>query len=231
MFVSVVIPARNEEDYIRKCLDSLYKQTRLPEEIIVVDNNSKDKTAEMVKRFYPKIKLIKEMRIGAAHARDTGFNAARGEIICRTDADVRPGKNWVKKILTFFKKTTNAVAVSGPVVFYEKPLNILGPGPSVFVAAISRVALGQEILYGPNMAIKKSAWKKIKPCSNNPNLHEDYDLAQHLSEFGKVCFDKNNVVFASGRRVYKTPKRFFIDYTRMFINHLSHNRHFISKLI
>ncbi len=231
MFVSVVIPALNEEKYIQSCLEAIHQQTFFPSEIIVVDNGSTDKTNKIVKNFNPKIRLIIERRRGAAHARDAGFNAAKGDIICRTDADARPTKDWIKKIVMFFKKTPGAVAVSGPLVFYEKLLSFFGSSPSYLLAALSRLALGHEILYGPNMAIKKSAWKKIRPCSDNINLHEDYDLAQHINRVGQIYFDKNNVVFVSGRRVYKTPGRFFIDYPRMFLNHLSHNRGFVSKLV
>jgi glycosyltransferase involved in cell wall biosynthesis len=49
--ITVVIPTYNEEDYIKPCLDAVFAQTVLPDEVIVVDNNSTDKTVEIVSKF------------------------------------------------------------------------------------------------------------------------------------------------------------------------------------
>src|ERR1035437_9820650 len=85
MKVSVVIPAYNEEKYIGACLDSLMDQKEKPDEIIVVNNNSTDNTAKIVKK-YP-VRLINEEQQGMIPARNRGFNEAKFEIIARTDAD------------------------------------------------------------------------------------------------------------------------------------------------
>ena len=57
MKISVVIPVYNEEKYIKNCLDSLMKQEEKPDEIIVVDGKSKDKTKLIIKSFKNKINL------------------------------------------------------------------------------------------------------------------------------------------------------------------------------
>lgn len=58
MRVSIVIPNYNGEKYLEKCLDSLMEQSLQPDEIIIVDNDSKDKSIEIIKKYGNKIKLV-----------------------------------------------------------------------------------------------------------------------------------------------------------------------------
>ena len=111
MKVSVVIPAYNEEKYIKDCLTNLINQEEKPDEIIVVDNLSKDNTAEIVKKF--DVTLIEARSQGIAQARDRGFNAAKNEIIARCDSDSIVPPDWIKKIKLNFSKN-KIDALSGP---------------------------------------------------------------------------------------------------------------------
>src|SRR5690349_17720342 len=101
--ISVVIPAYNEEDYIENCLKSLMRQEVMPDEIIVVNNNSTDRTEEIVKK-YPVI-VITENKKGTIAPRKRGFGMAKGNIIVRTDGDTGFPTNWVKKIKQDFQDT------------------------------------------------------------------------------------------------------------------------------
>lgn len=85
--ISVVIPAYNCEKHIKRALDSVLAQTRRPDEIIVVDDGSTDRTAEIADSFGSKIKLIKQENAGASVARNTGIQAATGQWIAFLDAD------------------------------------------------------------------------------------------------------------------------------------------------
>lgn len=108
MKVSVVIPARNEEKYIGKCLQSLLEQEEKADEIIVVDNNSSDKTAEIAKSYGARV--IKEKTQGITYARTLGFNSAKFEIIARVDADTTVPKDWILRIKKDFEdNNTNVV--------------------------------------------------------------------------------------------------------------------------
>ena len=75
MKVSVVIPAYNEEKYIVDCLKALSNQTIAPDEVIVVDNNSTDKTASLARQAGAKVITVLEP--GITPARTAGFNAAK----------------------------------------------------------------------------------------------------------------------------------------------------------
>src|SRR3989338_1899751 len=90
--VSVVIPAFNEEKYIENTLFSLLKseqKTHLDYEVILVDNNSFDRTAEIAQKFTGRmnLRIIKETRQGRGIARARGFEEAKGAIILSADAD------------------------------------------------------------------------------------------------------------------------------------------------
>ncbi|HEX8932548.1 MAG TPA: glycosyltransferase family A protein, partial [Patescibacteria group bacterium] len=100
MKISVIIPAYNEEKYIGACIESLLKQNRLPDEIIVVNNNSTDQTAAIASQ-YP-VKVINEKEQGITPARNRGLNEAQYDIIARTDADTILPPDWIEKIKKHF---------------------------------------------------------------------------------------------------------------------------------
>ena len=111
--VSLVIPAYNEERHLRQCLDAIAAQSVQPFEVILVDNNSSDKTVA-VAREYPFVRLLSAPRQGVVFARNVGFNAARGDVIGRIDADTVIDTNWVATIQAIFIER-DIDAVSGAV--------------------------------------------------------------------------------------------------------------------
>lgn len=92
--ISVVIPAYNRANTIRRCLDSVLSQTLSPLEVIVVDDCSKDKTAEVVQSYSdPRVRLITLTRnAGAQAARNHGIHEAKGDWIAFQDSD----DEWLK---------------------------------------------------------------------------------------------------------------------------------------
>ncbi len=104
--LSVVIPARNEEQYVAGALKSFVAQTWPPSrlEAVVVDNGSFDGTAEVVRSFAADhadhtIKLVSQPIPGTARARNAGANAAAGRILLFLDADSRMAPNLAEQIL------------------------------------------------------------------------------------------------------------------------------------
>jgi glycosyltransferase involved in cell wall biosynthesis len=85
--ISVVIPAYNCAAYIGRAIDSVLRQTRLPEEIIVIDDGSSDNTAEVIVAYGDKVKLIRQENAGASVARNAGIKAAKGNWIAFLDGD------------------------------------------------------------------------------------------------------------------------------------------------
>ncbi len=204
--VSVVIPAYNESDYIERCLQSLVGQLVKPLEIIVVDNNSTDDTAELARAMGAKV--ITEHQQGIVFARDAGFKAASGDIIARCDADSILPPTWIKQILEAFEDDPKLDAITGPANFInvpkgmEKMLPTMKEMHSLIYFKGSRVMLGHDVLFGSNMAITKSIWKKIvdQVCTDESKIHEDIDISIHIHDAGgKIKFDRKLVVSVSAR--------------------------------
>ncbi len=85
--VSVIIPAYNAAAHIARAIDSVLTQTHQPIEILVVDDGSKDRTAEVVAAMPPPVRLIRKMNGGPASARNLGAREAKGEWLALLDAD------------------------------------------------------------------------------------------------------------------------------------------------
>jgi glycosyltransferase involved in cell wall biosynthesis len=117
--VSIVVPVFNGEETIEKCLKSLldlnYPKNKL--EIIVVDNNSQDKTPKIVRKF--PVRFLFESIQSSFAARNKGIKNAKYEIIAFTDADCVAHKNWVKELIKKFKDS-EVMGVSGKILAYEK---------------------------------------------------------------------------------------------------------------
>jgi poly-beta-1,6-N-acetyl-D-glucosamine synthase len=119
--ISVIIPARNEDNNIGLLLEALQQQTypTALTEIIVVDDHSTDQTASIVRQFSSvKLVQLKEENINSykKKAIETGIATATGELIVTTDADCIPPKEWLQTIAAF-KKEKDSVFISAPVVF------------------------------------------------------------------------------------------------------------------
>jgi glycosyltransferase involved in cell wall biosynthesis len=205
--VSLVIPVYNEEAHIGDCLEAIARQTVKPYEVIVVDNNSTDRTAAIA-RSYPFVRLITERQQGVVFARDCGFNAARGDIIGRTDADARLAKDWVACVQQAFADPT--VNAASGIVSYR---DVVSPRCFNFSDRMARrylswkmSAVHESFLAGVNMAIRRSSWHEVRQyVCHERRLHEDLDLAAHMSAIGQ------RVVFTTSMQVTFTPRQVATD--------------------
>lgn len=200
--VSIVIPAFNEQDFLRACLEAIARQSVRPLEVIVVDNNSTDRTAEIARTF-SFVRVIHERRQGVVFARDTGFNAVRGDIIGRIDVDTIVPTNWVESIQTIFSDS-NVAAVSG-VMHYDVGLKQTVDRIDLFFRRRLARLLGETdtvFLQGANAAVRRSAWLQTeRHLCRRGNMHEDFDLAIHLQDIGHaVAFDERLHANISARR-------------------------------
>jgi glycosyltransferase involved in cell wall biosynthesis len=198
--ISVIIPAFNEEKFLGNCLLSLKEQDFKDFEIIVVDNNSTDKTGEIAKKLGAI--LVFEKNQGIAFARNKGAKIAKGEILVFTDADTILPKNWLSRIKEEFEKDKELIAFGGSCQFYSGPISARLAGkfllkPFLF---LDKFFSGGFNLMGCNMAIKKKAFFKVGGFNENLKLNEDVEISYRLREIGKVKLDPNFKVKTSGRR-------------------------------
>lgn len=225
--ISVVIPAYNEEKYLPACLKSLQKQTFKDFEIIVVDNNSKDKTASIAKQYGAKV--VKEKHQGMAYSREKGFRASLAELIARTDADTIVTPNWLEIIYKVFKKNPYVVGITGPWLSPTPKISnrVLSAFSYLLSVRLGKLVTGHPFLMGPNMAIRKAAWQMVKAHTDDTKVHEDIDLSFQLGKVGKIMWQPKMKIFLSLRRIEEDPfkglNRYMGEYPVRFIKTLSLN--------
>ena len=202
MFISVVIPAYNEERCLGRCLQALraqsYPVSRF--EIIVVDNGSTDATADIARRFGACI--VPEPRKGVARARQTGFEAARGEIIASTDADTTVPVFWLARIAAHFEADPDLGAVYGPVYWPDgRPVEQLALRyPATWVLWASN-RVGRSLWWGSNFAMRREVFYAAGGFPVDWPSGEDTDLSLRVSRIATVRFDPDLTVHASSRRL------------------------------
>lgn len=202
MKISLIIPAYNEEKYIRNCIESvLENKHEALFELIVVDNGSQDKTFEVASSFR-EVKVLSEPRKGVAFARQRGLVESTGDIIAYVDADATIMKGWFKQIVEEFSSDPKLVCLSGPwfcidsKTFYRISTHLywlfLGM-PSYFLVGYMAV--------GGNMVIRRGALIKAGGFDETISFYgDDTDIARRLNKIGRVKFKFGFNVNASGRR-------------------------------
>jgi glycosyltransferase involved in cell wall biosynthesis len=126
--LSVVVCTYNRAALLAQVLESLSRQTIAPEqmEVIVVDNNSQDETADIAESLLAQFKnhqFLHEPRQGLSYARNRGWQAASGKYIAFLDDDAKANPDWCERIVSAFASVSPApVAVGGPIYpWYEIP--------------------------------------------------------------------------------------------------------------
>ena len=140
--VSVILPARNEEDFIEKCLASLLDQDYEDYEIIAIDDRSEDKTREIIKKMAEKNSKIiyvladpkPEKWMGKNWACFEGFKKSTGELLLFTDADTKHSKNMISlSVAHLLSESLDALTVIPKMICLDKWTKITLPMLSTFL--------------------------------------------------------------------------------------------------
>ena len=202
MKLSIIIPTKNEEKCLPKLLASVKRQSFKDYEIIVADNNSKDKTREIARKYG--CKIIKGGLPGKA--RNAGAKIAKGDILLFLDADTElKTKNFLKKAIREFEK--RKLDAAAPLMFLKgKELDKLYADfwnrlTELFQYSLTPFAGGWCIF------AKKNLHQKIKGFDEKITLGEDTDYVQRMvrSKLFKVKFRvlKGVKIQVSTRRLEK----------------------------
>ncbi len=211
--LSIIIPVYNESGHLKACLNSIQKQTVMPNEVIVVDNNSTDDSVKIAKQFNF-VRIVTEKQQGIIYARDAGFNATQTDIIGRIDSDSLLPKDWVERVLEFYsdKDHFKNYAWTSEGYWYNMSFPRLYSWFSAqIVFRLNRFILGHYPLWGSSMAITRHSWLGVrdKVCLRN-DIHEDLDLSIHLHHQGV------QITYASGIAVHAYVRRVFTDFNKLW---------------
>ncbi|OGH11283.1 MAG: hypothetical protein A3B38_00450 [Candidatus Levybacteria bacterium RIFCSPLOWO2_01_FULL_36_13] len=216
-YISVLVTAYNEEKDLPLCLDSI-KNSDYPQEkyeIIVVDNNSTDKTASIALKYGALV--IKETKQGNTFAVSTGMKAAKGEIIAMTDADSIVNKSWLLEIDKLFQdKKIVAATGTADILTRSKIFNITS---EFFYELFLRFNsfLGKPHLTGFNLVVRKSALEKVGGINEAFTMSPDVDLGLRIKREGKVVFSSKLKVITSFRRWEENAWKTFTTYLNGYI--------------
>ena len=197
LFVSVIVPCRNEIRFIEKCLDSIiaqdYPKDKL--EILVVDGISKDGTREIVKNYsnkYPFVKLLDNPKKIAPSAMNIGIKEAKGDIIIRMDAHNRYEKDYISKCVEYLQEykadNVGGIWVTLPgkdtLVAHSIALALSHPfgiGNSYFRRGVREVKEVDTVPFG---CYKKEVFKKIGLFNENLIRNQDIEFNLRLKRAG-----------------------------------------------
>ncbi len=94
--ITLYIPAFNAEKTLSACLEGVFLQTRIPDEILVIDDGSTDRTASLAKEMGVRV-ISHPTNKGIAASRNTALKEASHPLIANIDADVVPKPDWLEK--------------------------------------------------------------------------------------------------------------------------------------
>jgi glycosyltransferase involved in cell wall biosynthesis len=212
--VSIVVAAHNEERLLPRCLDAIARQrAALSTEVIVVDNGSTDRTAEIA-RAHPGVRLLSEERLGAVHAKAAGVRAARGAIVAVIDADSVCAPDWIERVHARFAAEPALVGLTGPAHYIDaRPW-----APAVMWLWYSWWRLvsfffGRAVYaVGTNVSFRREDYLKSRGYDTGVLVGGDeISLFSSLAKVGRTRFDPSLSVDTDGRRTEMGLVRFLLE--------------------
>jgi glycosyltransferase involved in cell wall biosynthesis len=222
---------------LARAIESIVKQDgTVRYELVVVDNNCTDDTAQVVKQYAqqsPIIRYVFEAKQGVSHGRNAGIAAAHADLIAFTDDDVLAESNWVERVKAVFDTEPDHGCIGGRVLpiwpgdqprwldrGHWSPLALLDYGEAQTIDAINR-----KCLVTANMSARRSVFEQIghfspqfQKTNGSTCSVEDRELQERYWKAGGRCrFDPSMVVYASIQ-----PERLNKSYHRRW--HYSHGQ-------
>jgi cellulose synthase/poly-beta-1,6-N-acetylglucosamine synthase-like glycosyltransferase len=193
--ISIVVPFYNAGQTLQFCLEAIEAQSLKPEEVILVDNNSKDNSNEIVKKFINdkngRYISCREKKIGPASARNAGIEESKKDVIVFTDADCIPDENWLETISKEFEDP-DVCAVAGKIEGYVGK-SLLEKFHSLFTLQspqntflFNEFTLVNGGFPAANFAVRKEILNAIGGFDEKLLVGEDYDLCARIYKAGFV---------------------------------------------
>ncbi len=193
-FISIIIPAKNEEKLIRGCIRSL-NQLDYPKEkieIIIVDGLSTDNTSGVAREMGATV--ISNAKQTVSPGRNIGFEKARGDLIAFTDADCVVDKNWLSNSIKYFEKDNTVACVGGPNLTpsdesdFGKAVGFVFDQPVFAAGSIHARDLNEvkevSSIPGCNAIYRQSILTKVMPLDESMLTGDDTLLNRKILDLG-----------------------------------------------
>ena len=180
--VTVLIAARNEEQIISATIDDILAQDYPKDltEIIIVDDHSSDKTAEIIRRYEKQGVILLQMKEGQPHnsykkkAIAMAIGHSTGELMVATDADCRMGVQWLSSVVSYFE-ANNLVMISSPVTYFQENslFELMQTLEFAYLIGIGASFIGNKrasTCNGANLAYRKDVFYEVGGFAGIDNL-------------------------------------------------------------
>ncbi len=222
--VSVVVPARNEEQHIAECVHSIFRNDYPHFEVIVVDDQSEDRTAEILyqlqQQYGQRLQVVSTQSVdsplvGKARALATGVRYATGEILLFTDADCIVPATWIAAMVQPFQSPAVGCVASFSSMVAHRWFDQLQQVEWLYNHTLARAGLGWNVplgCFGNNLAIRHSAYQQTGGLEQIPYSMLTEDLALLLA----VRQQRYRCVYMLSPQTYVLtyPLRTFREYLR-----------------
>jgi glycosyltransferase involved in cell wall biosynthesis len=205
--ISLICTIKNEEETILDWLNSLKNQTKLPDETIIVDGGSTDKTVELIREFMKNnslnIKLIIAPGANIAQGRNIAIRNCKNDIIASTDAGCKLHPQWLENITKPFEENPNIDVVSGIYLpWYETEFEEIVS--YLIFPEVEKLGPDKFLPSGRSIAFKKKVWESIRGYPEWLDTAEDTLFDLKLKKSGISFFlARNAIVYWKVRRNIK----------------------------
>jgi rhamnosyltransferase len=205
--VTVIIPAKNEEANIGRCLELVYRQKlEFPFDVVVIDSGSRDRTVEIIEKFPAKLIQIRAEEFHHGRTRNLGAEIATGDILVYLSADAFPATDtWLASLLRNFAEPAVG-AVYGRQIAKEDatPERVFfmrhryGPERLVRSESLNHVSKYRKYQFSTvNCAIRRETWERTR-FPEDLNAYEDVGIAIRIVSLGfSIVYEPEGAVFHS----------------------------------
>ncbi|MFH0943409.1 MAG: glycosyltransferase [Candidatus Beckwithbacteria bacterium] len=197
MKTSFVATIFNEANTINQLLDSIIQQTKLPDEVIIVDAGSTDLTIKLIKQHAINktltIRLIKQTGLNRSQGRNLGIKSAKHQVIVLSDAGCVLDSHWLERITRAFS-TPSIKAVAG---YYQSTTNsVLAKCLAPYVATMpDKFNPDTYLPSSRSLALRKSAWAVVGGYAEKLPYCEDLIFAKTLKENFRMAIKADAIVY------------------------------------
>lgn len=189
--ISCLLPAYNAERYLEEAVRSIFNQTTSDWELIVINDGSKDATAEILQRLSteePRLKVLTQPNKGIVSALNAGLKACRGQFIARMDADDISFPSRFEQQLRYLIDHPGCVLVGGTAVSSKFGESRAGAhsGSGHQTTDLSRFPPRVAVSVHPLIMMRHEVLKRVGGYSDKYPHAEDYDLFIRVSRYGAI---------------------------------------------
>jgi len=214
--VSLIVLNYNGKQHLGEYFESVYRQTLIPDEVIMMDNLSTDGSREFVKTNFPQVKIVADdsRNLGTATASNVGFAHTKGNYVIFQSNDMRLDKKCIEELVNTMEKDKAIGICTSVLVNYYKDeksgkhlidnaggiADIYGFGMQKYPQKrIEDIPNQEEVFfsYGGSFIIKRTLYKKISGFDDRYfNLNEDFDLSWRVRLLGcKIVYNKKSIIY------------------------------------